>query len=78
MKTTKDDRTGNQFSQEKFNIEMRKTLEKFISVAMNKGLSKEEAFQLIDVAMDLLEQGRGDEWIAIAQDSIDKANDDNK
>ena len=78
MKTIKDEYVKQQFNQETFDIEMKKTLEKFVSVAMNKGLLKEEAFQLIDVAIDLLEQGRGDEWIAIAQDAIDKANDDNE
>lgn len=74
MKTTKVDRIGKQLNQEKFDIEMEETLEKFISVVMNKGLSKEEAFQLIDVAMDLVTEGRGNEWMAIAQDAIHKAN----
>lgn len=78
MKTTKDDRIGKQFNQEKFDIEMKETLEKFISVTMNKGLSKEEAFRLIDVAMDLVTEGRGNEWIDIAQDAIHKASDENK
>ncbi|HFK1767407.1 TPA: hypothetical protein ACGXQA_006086 [Bacillus mobilis] len=74
MKITKDNRIEKQFNQEEFDIEMRKTLEKFINVAMNKGMSKEEAFQLIDVAMDLVTEGRGNEWMAIAQDAIHKAN----
>ncbi|MGH0680994.1 hypothetical protein ACQVPP_27985 [Bacillus luti] len=78
MKTIKDEYVKQQFNQKTFDIEMKKTLEKFVSVAMNKGLSKEEAFQLIDVAMDLVTQGRGDEWMDIAQDAIDKANDENK
>ncbi|PHE83681.1 hypothetical protein COF80_22655 [Bacillus toyonensis] len=78
MKTIKDEYIKQQFNQETFDIEMRKTLEKFVSVAMNKGLSKEEAFRLIDVAMDLVTEGRGNEWIDIAQDAIHKASDENK
>lgn len=78
MKITKDNRIEKQFNQEEFDIEMRKTLEKFINVAMNKGMSKEEAFQLVDVAMDLVTQGRGEEWIDIAQNAIDRVNNKNK
>ncbi|HDR4579034.1 TPA: hypothetical protein QCQ73_005477 [Bacillus cereus] len=79
MKITKDNRIEKPFNQEKFNIEMRKTLEKFTNIAMKKGMSKEEAFQLADLAMDLVTQGRGEEWLDIAQDAINKiSNKENK
>ncbi|HGH7177767.1 TPA: hypothetical protein ACJMKJ_005423 [Bacillus wiedmannii] len=74
MKITKDNRIEKQFNQEEFDIEIRKTLEKFTNIAMNKGMSKEEAFQLVDLAIDLVTEGRGNEWMAIAQDAIHKAN----
>ncbi|MEW5208036.1 hypothetical protein [Bacillus cereus] len=72
MKVTKDNCIEKQFNQEEFDIEMRKTLEKFTNVAMNKGMSKEEAFRLVDLAIDLVTQGRGEEWLDIAQDAINK------
>lgn len=79
MKITKDNRIEKPFNQEEFDIEMRKTLEKFTNIAMKKGMSKEEAFQLVDLAMDLVTQGRGEEWLDIAQDAINKiSNKENK
>ncbi|KIV72241.1 hypothetical protein SZ39_2666 [Bacillus mycoides] len=46
----------------------------FIHKGIDKGLSVKESCALLGELADLVDQGRGNEWIAIAQDVIHKAN----
>lgn len=39
---------------------------------LDKGLSIKESFALLGKLIDLVEEGRGDEWTVIAQDTIHK------
>ncbi|KAB7630660.1 hypothetical protein ACVNRM_27775 [Bacillus paranthracis] len=57
--------------------EVEQSCRQFVDFGLSKGLSNEEAFQLIDTALELVSQGRGDEWINIAQNAIDRVSNKN-
>ncbi|PFM56240.1 hypothetical protein COJ52_19080 [Bacillus cereus] len=54
--------------------EVEQTCRQFVHFGLDKGLSEKESCALLGELADLVDQGRGDEWTAIAQDAIYKAN----
>ncbi|MCC2430687.1 hypothetical protein LKL81_26100 [Bacillus paranthracis] len=63
-----------QVKENTLNDEIEQTCRQFIHFGLDKGLSAKESCALLEELMDLVEEGRGDEWTAIAQDAIHKAN----
>ncbi|MGN7198390.1 hypothetical protein ACTHS9_31055 [Bacillus mycoides] len=54
--------------------EVEQTCHQFVDFGLDKGLSVKESCALLGELADLVDQGRGNEWIAIVQNAIHKAN----